>query len=171
MNCFQILYLCHTEPVFPNFFTRDSRLWIAFKFFIFVILNQYRLPIIAKPNCCELLSNSLSLSYWTSFWTLYIRFKVVVNCFQILYLCHTEPVIIITNSAEFCCELLSNSLSLSYWTSCLSFTGAQTLLWIAFKFFIFVILNQFFRQQEGKDKVVNCFQILYLCHTEPVELR
>ena len=64
VNCFQILYLCPSDTTAAK---RED-----------------------KASGCELLSDFISLSFGHNFGIQLIKFIVVVNCFQILYLCPSD---------------------------------------------------------------------------------
>ena len=167
VNCSQILYLCRPETTFPYFAPWESELWIALKFCIFVVLKQLGIFGRFLIECCELLSNFVSLSSWNNErdakqWEL-----DVVNCSQILYLCRPETtgqaddrlLLLLWIALKFCifvvlkqrprlatiwklgCELLSNFVSLSSWNN----ESSPARQWLV---------------------VVNCSQILYLCRPE-----
>ena len=144
-------------------------------------------------RCCELLSNSLSLTNWKQHVKDFPLFELVVNCFQILYLWQTENSAVTISMAN---AFVVNCFQILYlWqteNSILPEGRWNEMLWIAFKFFIFdklktaVIFFTFkdrscellsnslsltnWKQQAHYLKllryVVNCFQILYLWQTE-----
>ena len=113
-------------------------LWIAFRFFIFVLRTQQNFADGKPAVRCELLSDFLSLFFEHNSLKPISNMNQVVNCFQIFYLCSSN-----TTPGEF--GLLSGPL------------------WIAFRFFIFVLRTQPTRFFCFQDGVVNCFQIFYLC--------
>ena len=142
MNCFQIFYLCSSNTTNPwwllndqgcellsdflslffkhNFQTEErflGRLWIAFRFFIFVLQTQRILKTRTTLQGCELLSDFLSLFFKHNAAIILKLITGVVNCFQIFYLC-------------------SSNTTLSFKNFC------PQLLWIAFRFFIFVLQTQ-----------------------------
>ena len=91
VNCFQIFYLCSSNTTKRRHESKAQKLWIAFRFFIFVLRTQQ----VKLLNYLE----------------------VVVNCFQIFYLCSSN-------------------------TTTRFFAPIISLLWIAFRFFIFVLRTQ-----------------------------
>ena len=139
-------------------------LWIAFRFFIFVLRTQRRLKCLGATSCCELLSDFLSLFFEHNDNQFNNSTLYVVNCFQIFYLCSSNTTL---DNIEI----------------------YRKLLWIAFRFFIFVLRTQrisirkwarlscellsdflslFFEHNPCRRgwtsmRVVNCFQIFYLC--------
>ena len=94
---------------------------------------------------CELLTNFVSLHVWNNTAARRCLCARVVNCWQILYLCTSET---IWNHPTFCnhsCELLTNFVSLHVW-------------------------NNYWRRPYRTRGVVNCWQILYLCTSETIDL-
>ena len=141
-------------------------MWFAFRFFIFVQRQQHWQLAILFGNCCDLLSDFLSLSNGNNQNPIWNTSDYVVICFQIFYLCPTAT---------------TRALKL------LLYLG----LWFAFRFFIFVqrqqpfrlvfvqkarcdLLSDFLSLSNGNNStflkktlslVVICFQIFYLCPT------
>ena len=142
VNCFQILYLWQTENSTDGIACATCWLWIAFKFFIFDKLKTAVSSNLDKEYCCELLSNSLSLTNWKQ-----PRINRLRKCISCELLSNSLS---LTNWKQpkhgvLCrvirCELLSNSLSLTNW-------------------------KQSIMVNIEPSAVVNCFQILYLWQTE-----
>ena len=163
MNCFQILYLRSLNTILQAWCAVGGLLWIAFRFCIFVLWTQSNRPFVNHLEGCELLSDFVSSFFEHNNPRAYSTRTLVVNCFQILYLrslntITQEPTLLVR------------------------------LLWIAFRFCIFVLWTQsptadvslysgcellsdfvssFFEHNIRLDSpliavVVNCFQILYL---------
>ena len=121
----------------PDMLNREE-LWIAFRFFIFVLRTQRINKQDVTIWCCELLSDFLSLFFEHNKLRFFHPADLVVNCFQIFYLCSSNT----TLKEE---EIYAS------------------MLWIAFRFFIFVLRTQRSTNVVLYDSVVNCFQIFYLC--------
>ena len=113
-------------------------LWIAFRFFIFVLRTQHWRLKISVQESCELLSDFLSLFFEHNRFKKFGKNNKVVNCFQIFYLCSSN-------------------------TTDLPREWKPWRLWIAFRFFIFVLRTQQGDEEIFSTTVVNCFQIFYLC--------
>ena len=163
VNCFQILYIRSLNTMTGRWWRETSRLWIAFRFCIFVLWTQSRLWWPPLKKCCELLSDFVYSFFEHNNVINTLASVNVVNCFQILY-------------------IRSLNTILRYWKK----ISAQ--LWIAFRFCIFVLWTQwqpsynhkitscellsdfvysFFEHNTRDDLiemalVVNCFQILYI---------
>ena len=90
VNCFQIFYLCSSNTTRPSYSSWLPELWIAFRFFIFVLQTQHCLLKIFVHNCCELLSDFLSLFFKHNNMDYHLNCAQVVNCFQIFYLCSSN---------------------------------------------------------------------------------
>ena len=166
MNCFQILYLCPSDTTGAAEAACVFPLWIAFRFYIFVLRTQLSNNSTNLSYGCELLSDFISLSFGHNRPKEWESEISVVNCFQILYLCPSDttrfqPLVVSTG-----CELLSDFISLSFghnvWLNAICI--AQ--LWIAFRFYIFVLRTQLRLKRLAMSRVVNCFQILYLCPSD-----
>ena len=114
-----------------------QKLWIAFRFCIFVLWTQYWHVERHWGFCCELLSDFVSSFFEHNYGYYIFVDKSVVNCFQILYL----------RSLNTMWERLRME---------------KEKLWIAFRFCIFVLWTQFICVFSPRPWVVNCFQILYL---------
>ena len=122
-----------------------ASLWIAFRFFIFVLRTQLSNIIKIHIPCCELLSDFLSLFFEHNTFHAKRLTKLVVNCFQIFYLCSSNTTVV-------------NDLRLN------------DSLWIAFRFFIFVLRTQLWSMSTTTIFVVNCFQIFYLCSSNTTQM-
>ena len=119
VNCFQIFYLCSSNTTAISFRVSSTSLWIAFRFFIFVLRTQlgaFKRECLAR---CELLSDFLSLFFEHNSVIEIHDIGCVVNCFQIFYLC-------------------SSNTTMTCWSRC-------------------------------SESVVNCFQIFYLCSSNTTE--
>ena len=90
VNCFQILYLCPSDTTSENPINTRVLLWIAFRFYIFVLRTQQGYRLAFATNCCELLSDFISLSFGHNMIVMSPIIWEVVNCFQILYLCPSD---------------------------------------------------------------------------------
>ena len=163
VNCFQILYIRSLNTINSSSYVRDTMLWIAFRFCIFVLWTQSNLWIPKGYRRCELLSDFVYSFFEHNLNNLFMSEFGVVNCFQILYIRSLNTMIphIVVQDGQ---------------------------LWIAFRFCIFVLWTQcsvnfplsvrccellsdfvysFFEHNlwwiYGWDElVVNCFQILYI---------
>ena len=91
VNCFHYHYLWTTDHNSLPLLSPSRMLWIAFIIIIFELLITTPCLCSHPPGCCELLSLSLSLNYWSQ----PHRYDFIL------------PI---------CCELLSLSLSLNYWS-------------------------------------------------------
>ena len=138
-------------------------LWIAFRFFIFVLQTQLWKEMKSVELCCELLSDFLSLFFKHNQWSRPRPPEPVVTCFQIFYLCSSNTTHYITLYKQSRCELLSDFLSLFFKHNSRRSISKADRLWIAFRFFIFVLQTQLSDRGEIFGPVVNCFQIFYLC--------
>ena len=86
VNCFQILYIRSLNTIIPENARTRRKLWIAFRFCIFVLWTQYNGK--HRHNCgrCELLSDFV-YSFFEHNREDAEQLRVqVVNCFQILYI-------------------------------------------------------------------------------------
>ena len=117
-------------------------LWIAFRFFIFVLQTQLWKEMKSVELCCELLSDFLSLFFKHNQWSRPRPPEPVVNCFQIFYLCSSNTTHYITLYKQSRCELLSDFLSLFFKHNSRRSISKADRLWIAFRFFIFVLQTQ-----------------------------
>ena len=93
VNCWQILYLCTSETINLILYVLGFVLWIADKFCIFARLKQLTNITGILSDSCELLTNFVSLHVWNNAWELSTANGVVVNCWQILYLCTSETML------------------------------------------------------------------------------
>ena len=140
MNCFQNLYLWLSETAVLAFRTTNTLLWIAFKICIFDFQKQLSVANEPLQLCCELLSKFVSLTFRNSVSYFTSLMRLVVNCFQNLYLWLSETAVqyMITLKGllwiafkicifdfqkqrlvsacffVFCCELLSKFVSLTF---------------------------------------------------------
>ena len=163
MNCFQIVYLSGSLTTNRKKLIGLSQLWIAFKLYIYRVLWQPLTENRGYVIRCELLSNCIFIGFFDNRHRSIREPRVVVNCFQIVY--------------------LSGSL-----TTYKNFLVAHGSLWIAFKLYIYRVLWQqnklritticscellsncifigFFDNPPNCTVspliVVNCFQIVYL---------
>ena len=163
-------------------------MWIAFRFCIFVLwtqLTKHQQRQVLVVNCfqilyirslntiesayltinsgCELLSDFVYSFFEHNVWNGFGIVSPVVNCFQILYIRslntingkgekHDQPLWI---AFRFCIFVL--------WTQFMLLNHHYvTPLWIAFRFCIFVLWTQYNVFVWQSNKVVNCFQILYI---------
>jgi len=94
VNCFQKLYLWHSETTCHLSFYFNVVLWIAFKNCIFDILKQRNVNAKNKGASCELLSKIVSLTFWNNSLSRLTCASAVVNCFQKLYLWHSETTLL-----------------------------------------------------------------------------
>ena len=115
----------------------SRRLWIAFRFCIFVLWTQLKGRTVAMSPSCELLSDFVYSFFEHNHLRMNCFVFTVVNCFQILYIRSLNTM----NGYPF------------DWTN---------LLWIAFRFCIFVLWTQSWPIFSTRVSVVNCFQILYI---------
>ena len=148
-----------------------TALWIAFRFCIFVLWTQYLKFVIIYPHGCELLSDFVYSFFEHNTSVNNNGGGGVVNCFQILYI---------------------RSLN----TIAPNFCAFHLLLWIAFRFCIFVLWTQltdyhrvrldccellsdfvysFFEHNVCvldylTSGVVNCFQILYIRSLNTIDI-
>ena len=163
VNCFQILYIRSLNTISATKRVTLPMLWIAFRFCIFVLWTQFLLTGLRSVTSCELLSDFVYSFFEHNQYPYWRRRQFVVNCFQILYI---------------------RSLN----TIAPKQVQRTHLLWIAFRFCIFVLWTQsvqvpnrsnlrcellsdfvysFFEHNklpigEILITVVNCFQILYI---------
>ena len=120
VNCFQILYIRSLNTIIYFLSCIVSRLWIAFRFCIFVLWTQYPSWLANVPTSCELLSDFVYSFFEHNAYGEAFTSGKVVNCFQILYIRSLNTIL--------------PTLMISY-----------TMLWIAFRFCIFVLWTQFLR--------------------------
>ena len=163
MNCFQILYIRSLNTINDVSIRTILSLWIAFRFCIFVLWTQFAGLKKSRADSCELLSDFVYSFFEHNIEQMVEISGIVVNCFQILYIRSLNTIY---------------GLSQNLWW----------LLWIAFRFCIFVLWTQssagitpkwaccellsdfvysFFEHNRNNLErnllsVVNCFQILYI---------
>ena len=137
VNCFQILYIRSLNTISTFNCSTPWALWIAFRFCIFVLWTQSTLLHSFAVLCCELLSDFV-YSFFEHNSVLQKKVsQQVVNCFQILYIRSLNTI-----------GAVGIILAL--------------VLWIAYRFCIFVLWTQFSWSDFLEACVVNCFQILYI---------
>ena len=117
VNCFQILYIRSLNTMYNMKSSKIKKLWIAFRFCIFVLWTQWTRRSASMSRCCELLSDFVYSFFEHNCQRLECRGGLVVNCFQILYI-----------------------RSLNTMTGGTS--SPRCSLWIAFRFCIFVLWTQ-----------------------------
>ena len=168
VNCFQILYIRSLNTIFIFFVTLTHMLWIAFRFCIFVLWTQSTRLFLSEPIGCELLSDFVYSFFEHNLWQhwhfnrlLWIAFRF---CIFVLW---TQSKATITDTT-LCCELLSdfvysffehnhskgawqttcvvNCFQILYIRSLNTIDGSRIkvfiMLWIAFRFCIFVLWTQ-----------------------------
>ena len=136
VNCFQILYIRSLNTISDRGGCILRRLWIAFRFCIFVLWTQ-----------------------WVLRW---LQTLAVVNCFQILYIRSLNTILASSDVGEKRCELLSDFVYSFFEHNSRRLRTFIAQLWIAFRFCIFVLWTQFKTIENFHSTVVNCFQILYI---------
>ena len=113
-------------------------LWIAFRLYLWPIEHNW---IVVKPHC-----------------------PLVVNCFQIVSLTYWTQLARACPACPDCCELLSDCIFDLLNTTVKYYKTKESLLWIAFRLYLWPIEhNQWYRRQY-QDGVVNCFQIVSLTY-------
>ena len=117
VNCFQILYIRSLNTIQPSVPRALGALWIAFRFCIFVLWTQWGPRCSSRTRCCELLSDFVYSFFEHNAPATPRPSSPVVNCFQILYI---------------------RSLN----TIGRGLDPSVLLLWIAFRFCIFVLWTQ-----------------------------
>ena len=119
VNCFQILYIrsLNTITILSTLF--GGVLWIAFRFCIFVLWTQSFDFMLKIGLRCELLSDFVYSFFEHNSYASLSHIILVVNCFQILYIRSLNTIL-----AFFLFKL--------------------AVLWIAFRFCIFVLWTQSF---------------------------
>ena len=137
VNCFQILYIRSLNTIKMVKANHALGLWIAFRFCIFVLWTQYFWVYEVTYFSCELLSDFVYSFFEHNCSHHSGSTCVVVNCFQILYIRSLNTIIWIRRTLSFCCELLSD-----------------------FVYSFFEHNNK--PVQTVEQRVVNCFQILYI---------
>ena len=162
VNCFQILYIRSLNTMYNqkhghtlgcellsdfvySFFEHNiwpineskSPLWIAFRFCIFVLWTQFGIITIVSADRCELLSDFVYSFFEHNPGTVRHTSRLVVNCFQILYIRSLNTITLRQCHPANRCELLSDFVYSFFehnWTS----------------------------DSKSCGFVVNCFQILYI---------
>ena len=137
VNCFQILYIRSLNTMPEARRCEAERLWIAFRFCIFVLWTQSWRYDRGKRQGCELLSDFVYSFFEHNTSSDLVNWYCVVNCFQILYI-----------------RSLNTIMKAS--------PAFKVVLWIAFRFCIFVLWTQSIWNCWMQQAVVNCFQILYI---------
>ena len=120
VNCFQILYLRSLNTITTMIWRTGLLLWIAFRFCIFVLWTQFSGYQFIGNLSCELLSDFVSSFFEHNSRKVADYLHQVVNCFQILYLRSLNT---ITGRGKIILRLL----------------------WIAFRFCIFVLWTQYLK--------------------------
>ena len=162
VNCFQILYIRSLNTMPEARRCEAERLWIAFRFCIFVLWTQYLDDELRQKLCCELLSDFVYSFFEHNRHSRTSVTSSVVNCFQILYIRSLNTILDPSRNYTKRCELLSDFVY-SFFEHNLHLLGRNAAeLWIAFRFCIFVLWTQCWRRRTTWRPVVNCFQILYI---------
>ena len=86
VNCFQILYIRSLNTMIFTGEASSGRLWIAFRFCIFVLWTQWLPPPPQRRVSCELLSDFVYSFFEHNYTRPDLMPIPVVNCFQILYI-------------------------------------------------------------------------------------
>ena len=160
--CFQNLYLWLSDTT-KNFIAMGlALLWFAFKIYIFGFLIQPHIRADHHPGGCDLLSKFISLAFWYNGTTTRSAGSYVVICFQNLYLWLSDTTQKTGEQVWLCCDLLSKFISLAFWNNREESRWIHTVLWFAFKIYIFGFLIQQCFSLTGWIEVVICFQNLYL---------
>ena len=151
-----------------------NELWIAFRFFIFVLRTQLTHTKATQATRCELLSDFLSLffehnkivhKWWLKRLWIAFRFFIFVLRTQLKRTINTR----IRG-----CELLSDFLSLFFEHNRVLNNTLTHKLWIAFRFFIFVLRTQrlrFSRENTKRCELLSDFLSLFFEHNGPEHLR
>ena len=168
VNCFQILYIRSLNTMLLERYASLRRLWIAFRFCIFVLWTQYQEGCHYRTCGCELLSDFVYSFFEHNISATVLWYLVVVNCFQILYIRSLNTIIKKSVNISRSCELLSdfvysffehnswiridqafwvvNCFQILYIRSLNTIEGCRyntcIMLWIAFRFCIFVLWTQ-----------------------------
>ena len=117
VNCFQILYIRSLNTIASITRHDSGKLWIAFRFCIFVLWTQSIRARTSGRLSCELLSDFVYSFFEHNIYLYSENLWVVVNCFQILYIRSLNTIRTRSGFPSF-------------------------LLWIAFRFCIFVLWTQ-----------------------------
>ena len=117
-------------------------------------------------NCFQI----VSLIYWSQLVPESVKNITVVNCFQIVSLIYWSQ----QTESEFnscnCCELLSDCIFDILVTACSSTTLNISLLWIAFRLYLWYIGHSCISCNVSIPSVVNCFQIVSLIYWSQLSL-
>ena len=127
--CFQNLYLWYSDTTKIENSVEEELLWFAFKIYIFDILIQQFSYYSANFFRCDLLSKFISLIFWYNARASNENSPLVVICFQNLYLWYSD-------------------------TTQTDYDKIDSVLWFAFKIYIFDILIQ--RDNELVNGKVSC---------------
>ena len=137
VNCFQILYIRSLNTTHDVRVICKVRLWIAFRFCIFVLWTQHFPAYHNGRFRCELLSDFVYSFFEHNVVLKILVVKYVVNCFQILYIRSLNTTGTLCRARSRRCELLSD-----------------------------FVYSFFEHNHETRavlvPVVVNCFQILYI---------
>ena len=154
MNCFQILYIRSLNTIRASLSALVLPLWIAFRFCIFVLWTQYTYHREQQRVGCELLSDfvysffehnrSQDIKLHEGLWIAF-RFCIFVLWTQSLREASTLWAR---------CELLSDFVYSFFEHNSSSTELCEIMLWIAFRFCIFVLWTQFYRPRI-QDQVQN----------------
>ena len=126
---------------------RGQLLWIAFRFCIFVLWTQLISLHHNNSVGCELLSDFVySFFEHNSSANCKVTF-LVVNCFQILYIRSLNTICQGVFHEPRSCELLSDFVYSFFEHNCHRRKQRGQLLWIAFRFCIFVLWTQLVSRQ------------------------
>ena len=170
VNCWQILYLCTSETMLHNNQFGIGLLWIADKFCIFAYLKQLFQKPSNRTTRCELLTNFVSLHIWNNqFHNRHVHLGVV-NCWQILYLCISETITLfmrISNTQLWIADKFCIFAYLKQWTE--RFYLVQVRCELLTNFVSLHIWNNSRTERTNSTRVVNCWQILYLCISETIQ--
>ena len=169
VNCFQILYIRSLNTIISKFPLFPKQLWIAFRFCIFVLWTQSLVNYRPVVTGCELLSDFVYSFFEHNQRKQQELARRVVNCFQILYIRSLNTIWRSRRKRRYGCELLSDfvysffehNFWLWFWVpfyvvNCFQILYIRSLntmhvivkipshlLWIAFRFCIFVLWTQF----------------------------
>ena len=135
MNCFQIVPSHWSSTVDSHQCQCEQQLWIAFKLYLRIGLQQLGWTRAAPDGCCELLSNCTFALVFNSKKMIDAVGIVVVNCFQIV-------------PSHWSSTVLRENCNSCEW------------LWIAFKLYLRIGLQQFpyyfDKQEAGCELLSNC---------------
>ena len=189
MNCFQILYIRSLNTIPLRTLDNARKLWIAFRFCIFVLWTQCTCKDAAKEISCELLSDFVYSFFEHNSLGRIQQWRCVVNCFQILYIRSLNTIRGHKDSRATQLWIAFRFCIFVLWTQFGRHAADRRApLWIAFRFCIFVLWTQsqwqkftaatgcellsdfvysFFEHNGCSGRyifrsVVNCFQILYI---------